>query len=1152
MNGEIYANDGKPIKLVFQKEPLSEAFKKIEKTSGYKIIFVYDDVKDYTATCDINTTSAVSAIKQVIGKAPLTYTEKNKFITISLVKENTERIINGYVKDITGEPLAGASVIMPEINKGVVTDINGMFQLTVTNNITFLKVTYVGMKPQTVKLNKNLKYDIVLEEDVFMVSDVVVTGYQTISKERSAGAYDIVKGENLNTKSKLSGSVLKGLEGLATGISINQSSALDPYIIRGVNSINSERSPLFVVDGIATPASVIENMINSNDISNITVLKDATAASIWGSQAGNGVIVITTKKGERNKKVQVSYDGSYTYQGKPDYSYNKLMNSADFMRTAQELFDEYSDFYTWEKAKTSADVSSFPVVFPHEDVMYRYKAGEISATQRDQMLQALIDQDGRGQYEEYLMSDRMFTQHNLSFRGGSNKHSYFLSFGYKGDQGISRDWSDNYTVNTRQDFELSKWLKWDVIVNASIGKTKAKFLDYDNTNDYNGILLYNNFPYNTFRNADGSWVDQTSYYMMPQNKQELESVLGVDLTYNPVTDFNRATDLTTSTNLRLNTGITINLLKGLKYEGRVQYRTYNSKNEVYIPQENYRIREEQYLSVSTEEEELNVLVPKTGGHLKLSNSYSTDWTVRNQLTLDRVSDSGDHQVTGLLGTEIRSRKNTRYESFVRGYNKQTMKYAQYDIYKLNDRIYSPLIGYGHTLDTDYYYESESIYKYFSLYANGGYTYLNKYTVNASIRMDQSNLFGSDPSTQYKPIWAVGAAWKLSEEDFMQNQTAINSLTIRGSYGLAGNSPDPGRGGKYDILRALSGSTLYENPGYSIQTPSNNKLTWEKTRTINAGIDIRCLSNRLDLSLDVYDKQTTDLIGQMYLNPVSGWPTTIGNLGDMHNYGAEIMLSTHNIKTRNFNWTSNLTLSFNKNKIEKLIQSSTLTPLMMTGLTVDMEGYPVGALFTYRYAGLDENGYPMIYDKDGNTLKGSEANNATADDLKYSGTIYPKWYGGFTNNFSYKNWDLSFMFVFNFGNHLLTDYARYGFVGRPSTNFHQDFDKRWRKPGDENITDVPRYSVESTKGANFSAYRYADTHIQSAAYVKLRDLSLGYSIPVSACRKIGVSSAKISAQVGNLFYIAANDKGIDPECYDFLSGRENKYGPTYAVGLNINF
>lgn len=313
MNGEIYANDGKPIKLVFQKEPLSEAFKKIEKTSGYKIIFVYDDVKDYTATCDINTTSAVSAIKQVIGKAPLTYTEKNKFITISLVKENTERIINGYVKDITGEPLAGASVIMPEINKGVVTDINGMFQLTVTNNITFLKVTYVGMKPQTVKLNKNLKYDIVLEEDVFMVSDVVVTGYQTISKERSAGAYDIVKGENLNTKSKLSGSVLKGLEGLATGISINQSSALDPYIIRGVNSINSERSPLFVVDGIATPASVIENMINSNDISNITVLKDATAASIWGSQAGNGVIVITTKKGERNKKVQVSYDGSYTY-----------------------------------------------------------------------------------------------------------------------------------------------------------------------------------------------------------------------------------------------------------------------------------------------------------------------------------------------------------------------------------------------------------------------------------------------------------------------------------------------------------------------------------------------------------------------------------------------------------------------------------------------------------------------------------------------------------------------------------------------------------------------------------------------------------------------------------------------------------------------
>ena len=208
------------------------------------------------------------------------------------------------------------------------------------------------------------------------------------------------------------------------------------------------------------------------------------------------------------------------------------------------------------------------------------------------------------------------------------------------------------------------------------------------------------------------------------------------------------------------------------------------------------------------------------------------------MTLDRIIGSEDHRITGLLGTEIRSRKNTAYESFVRGYNKQTMKYAQYDIYKLNDPIDSPLIGYRNYLDTDYYYESESIYKYFSLYANAGYTYLNKYTLNASVRMDQSNLFGSDPSTQYKPIWSFGAAWKISDEDFMQDMTAVNSLILRASVGLAGNSPDPGTGGKYDILSAKGGSVLYEKPGYAVQTPSNNKLTWEKTKTVNLGFDIR--------------------------------------------------------------------------------------------------------------------------------------------------------------------------------------------------------------------------------------------------------------------------------------------------------------------------
>jgi outer membrane receptor protein involved in Fe transport len=420
-------------------------------------------------------------------------------------------------------------------------------------------------------------------------------------------------------------------------------------------------------------------------------------------------------------------------------------------------------------------------------------------------------------------------------------------------------------------------------------------------------------------------------------------------------------------------------------------------------------------------------------------------------------------------------------------------------------------------------------------------------------MDQSNLFGSDPSVQYKPIWAIGGAWKISEEEFMSSQSWLNDLSLRASYGLAGNSPDPGLGGKYDILNAGT-SPGFETPGYVIITPGNDKLTWEKTRTVNVGFDTRFIDNRISLSMDYYHKKTTDLLGYIALNPTSGWPFTLVNLGAMTNEGFEISLNTHNIKGKDFNWYTTFTFSHNKNEITKLEVETPYTFSSMPREGNYVEGYSANSLFAYRYAGLDSNGNPQVYDKEGNVVAGIDSPMLSTDDVAYMGTTVPKFYGGLGNRFTYKSLELSFLFVYNLG-HVMRKDANTFWGGRPTGNFHNDFDKRWRNPGDEAFTNVPKYSAIPDPDNRTSLYYYADCNVLNASYIKLRDLALSWNVDPQICRKIYLEGVKLTFHISNLFYWAANNEGIDPEAYNlslFTNNRRDKYGPTYSIGLTVNF
>ena len=382
---QAQAGSEKRVTLSFHEENLSSALKRLDEAfdGAYKILFVYDEVDTYKVTADIRDALPLDALRQALQDTPFVYTVKGRFVTVSLQQKQTQpkRTLTGTVSDEQGEPLIGAGIMVVGEKTGTVTDIDGTFRLQVPEDCQTIQVSYIGMSTQLVDVKGKNAVQIQMAENEMMLDNVVVTGYQTLSKERSAGSFDMVKGDVISDKVALTGNILQGMEGLVTGLSVNMSNGADKYTVRGITSLNSTRSPLFVVDGVPLEGDQVESLLSGNDIESMTLLKDATAASIWGAQAANGVVVITTKGGSRKQDLRIAYDGSFTWMGKPDYDYLDRMDGETFLRNAQEMFDQYAPLYPYADVQTSLvgiPSRNNPVVFPHERLMYHGLNCELS------------------------------------------------------------------------------------------------------------------------------------------------------------------------------------------------------------------------------------------------------------------------------------------------------------------------------------------------------------------------------------------------------------------------------------------------------------------------------------------------------------------------------------------------------------------------------------------------------------------------------------------------------------------------------------------------------------------------------------------------------------------------------------------------------
>ncbi len=1043
--------------------------------------------------------------------------------------------VTGKVKDVNGLPITGAVIFVKGTDTGAISDYDGNYEITVPSRESILVFKFLGFKFKEVLVGDKTNIDITLEEDIteLQAVELVSTGYQKLSKERSSGSFS--KPDIKIAKDRaFSMNILQRIDGLVAGLTINNSpdAASNPYLIRGLTSIGTldasnntatgagtNRNPLFVVDGI--PTNNI-SYINPQDVEDITVLKDATASSIWGARAANGVIVVTTKKGESNSRLKIEYDAFTNIQGRPDLDYQPYLNSAELIKASREVFDPVSNPYN----ELNAYVFDSGGTPPHLQTLYDEYRGVISSSVANAKLDSLSNINNRNQIKKLWYREAMQTNHTLTLSAGGEKHSVYASMAYTDTKSDRPGDTDKlYKLNVRQDFKFNEKIKTFLITDF----TKTKALTKNNLSITNSF-----FPYQLFKDDNGNNMSIPFMGMLKEDvRADFEARSRIDLNYNPLDERNFSDEISEAFNTRLIGGVNIDIFDDIKFNGTYSYIQGSNKTSNYTSDESYSVRSElaQFTVADSPNDIPIYYLPETGGRYTESNISNRNYTVRNQLSFDKSLNNGKHKISIILGQEAQEQLTEITSTTVRGYNPLLQTYLSVDYATLkNEGIDDPVMPNSENqsfLTDDTFTQSEVLSRFTSYYLNAGYTLNRKYTINGSWRRDKSNLFGLDKSAQNKPTWSVGGKWSIGREAFFENVTPINFLELRGTYGITGNAPTPGISSSYDILRPQTEYIIGNIIPLTIQTPGNPNLVWESTKTLDFGIDFGLL-NAITASIDIYKKSTDNLLGQLPLNVFSGFSSAIGNFGNMENKGIELTLKTTNIQNENFGWTTLFTLAHNKNKITELVLPGEITSGDQKVNVSYLKGYPAFAVFAYDYQGLDAEGDPLIRLNDGTITK--EPSITLEDDILYMGTTQPVWSGGFSNSFRYKDFNLSINTIYNLGHVMRKDVNR-DYSSLLETVPHSDFVNRWKKPGDELITDIPSYDPSGSftgNTRNVDYYIKGNTNVLDASYIKLRDITLSYGIPKNALDKFNIDNLTFRLSVSNIMLWKANNSGIDPE------------------------
>lgn len=1054
------------------------------------------------------------------------------FATVALAAQSKKIMVTD---SSTNQPLTGAVVRSLHYRKSFLTDKQGAVTISPIRKNDTLLISYIGYQPYYLALDAVSKavLSIALKPLRSDLQDIAIsTGYQTIPKERATGSFYTIDHTVLNQRP--SSNILDRMENLASGVLYDKRATDEPYKIqiRGLSTLTDAiAQPLIVVNNFPFTGDI--NSINPDDVKDITILKDAAAASIWGAKAGNGVIVITLKKPLVSGRPRISFNSTLTFTSKPDLSDADQIASSDYIDVEKYLFQ--NGFYSWE-----FNNPSYPPITPAQDILYQQQQGLLSAGQAQKSIDSLRQLDVRKDMEKYLYRNSFEQQYNLNMTGGSNNFKYLFSVGYdKNLQNLQGDKSGRISFHWNNDINITKNLtvNTDILYtqNNTTANSPGGYGAYGSTL---GTALY---PYARLVNPDGSPAALAIYW----NKNFTDTAGGgrlLDWQYRPLDELHNNDNTTVSRQLLATLGINYAIDKYISLDVKSQYGiSANINNDNRNVQSFYtRNLINTFTNLSSSQPQIQYPVP-VGGILNYGNTSQEVYDLRGQLNYNRHWNGSKHILSAIAGAEIRQETTTqkKYTSF--GYNAATLAFSEVDLaneYPTYDGIS------GNEYIPDYNQMNGYLNRFISYYGNASYTYLNKYTVSGSIRKDESNLFGVDANQKGVPLWSVGGAWKISRESFYHIGW-LPYLNLRMTYGRSGNVNNS-VSSLATIQYIEAARSSIKAPFASIANYPNPDLRWEKVGMFNTGIDFTIGENILNGSLEYYHKKSVDLLSPVDLDPTSGRLTITENSASLQGNGFDVTLNSNNLQGK-FSWQTALLFSYANYKVLKTDYATSLINFISDGNFIfPVPGYNPYVIVSYKWGGLDNQGNPQGYANGSLTTDYTAIREDSINQQVISGSALPTYFGNLRNTFGFKGFSLAFNISYKLGYYLR----------KPSLNYYnlfyygvgdKQFAQRWQEPGDEKHTNVPSmiYPDDQYRDGFYSS---SSVNVMNAGNIKLTDIYLGYHLKKNIHKRI-FSTMEIFGELSNLNIMLwkANKAGIDP---DFPTGL--KTPKAIAFGLKCNF
>lgn len=1025
------------------------------------------------------------------------------------IKAQNVKEISGTVTDSKGELVISGTVKVKNTTTATITDINGKYKISAPTNGT-LVFSYLGYQTKEVPVSSisGNTLDVVLQEESNMLDELVVVGYGTMRKSDLTGSVSTTKGKDIIKQQSFS--ALEGLKGKAAGVNIftntGQPGGEMRVIIRGISTINASASPLYIVDGVAMSDF---NLLNPNDIESIEVLKDASAAAIYGARGANGVIMVTTKRGNAGEGVHISYDGSVSIshmQRKMD-----VMNSAEWMAAFKQGLENAN---AWQGKNFDTDLSK---IFTDER-LFRADGTPI------------YDTDWQDEATRTAISHN----HQLSIQRTGKDSSVGAFLNYTDQQGILLN-SYYKRVNGKLSYDdkPTKWLSTSVnlLVNHTWGNRTSD-------NPYNqGALrtMIEQLPFLPVM-IDGHYA-QTSDVITtailndkndPNSGYQNFSPEGVG---NPVELQKRIKQMTYNTQIFGNAALTFHLMKGLELKTQLGIDYHNSRGAGYIP--------------FTPRPMIN---QESEGYASASNSNALYWQEETYLTW--LKDFDKHHINAMAGMSWQAREYTYFSAsdskFVDDY---------YDIYNLGSGSNRPSVGSD--------YDKWAMNSYFLRVA---YNYDDTYLATVTARYDGSSKFGQNNKYAFFP--SVGLGWLASNEAFLRDNKTISKLKLHTSFGVTGNSEI----GTYRSLATMSQSNVIIGNklhlvSYLDNMPNPN-LKWEKTAQWDFGFELGLFNNRLNFDISYYYKYTSDLLLNRPVPESTGFSSIMDNIGAVSNQGLDILVTAYPIQTADFQWTSTLNMGFNKNRVEKLDEAATVDPISgKRQITTDgfvgydmliREGEPLSSFYGYKRAGIYD-GHPENWDPETMNIPSTIGEKVTYKERQIIGNGLPDWTGSFINTFNYKNFDMTIDFQFSWGAEIMQEYY-HSTVARFLTNgLDRLYEEAWHPTLNPGGVEQAIRLNNFGQGANNQA---DDDWVCDGSYLRCNMIQLGYTFDKKTIEKLGLSALRIYANVNNLFLITASDYlGYDPDNSTRLG--DNNWGAsrqffsyprprTFTLGVNLTF